>query len=79
MLFILVLLPVYYFIKSYKTEQFNKVKYIAVAYLLYISLEISSNPLLISSTGMIVYVVALSSAYSCNKILDNGRYIDGRI
>lgn len=78
-LFILVLLPVYYFIKSYKTEQFNKVKYIAVAYLLYISLEISSNPLLISSTGMIVYVVALSSAYSCNKILDNGRYIDGRI
>ena len=67
-LIILVLLPIYYFLKSYGTQQFQKAKYVLVAYLLYIMLEISSNPLLISSTGMIVYVVVLSTAYSCYKI-----------
>jgi hypothetical protein len=65
--FFLLLLPICFFMKSQRSTLFPKYKYVFIAYLLYVFVEIPSNPLLLSSTGMIVYVIALSSSYYLYK------------
>ena len=59
----LLFVPFFFFYMSHKSSAFVNGKYLFVAYLLYVFIEIPSNPLLMSSTGMIVYVVALSSSF----------------
>lgn len=64
-------LPVYIFHRNSNSKQFTRYRYIHKAYFLYLILEISSNPLLIGSTGMIVIVAVFSAAFILNKSTEN--------
>jgi hypothetical protein len=59
--------PIYIFKKSKKSINYNKYKYLYKAYIMYLLLEIVSNPLLIGSTGMIIMVVVFSTSYYVNN------------
>lgn len=56
------IIPLYLFFKSKSTDLFEKHFYMLVAYIIYILIEFPSNPLLLSSTGMIVMVVIYSAS-----------------
>ena len=59
---VFICIPLYLFIISRSAIRFDEYKYVFVAYLLYVFIEIPSNPLLLASTGMIVMVVVYSAA-----------------
>jgi len=65
--FLILLLPVWYF---WERNLINKVgsevKYFIVSYVIYIFVIIPSNPLLLSSTGMLVVCIAYSTMFSDN-------------
>lgn len=56
------LLPIILFKLSKSSALYKKNHYVFIAYLVYLFVEIPTNPLLISSTGMIVLVVVYSTA-----------------
>lgn len=72
---IFILAPLYLLIVSKDSDYYKKYYYVFVAYLLYIFIEIPSNPLLLSSTGMLVMVVIYSVSIKVyrnrNKFINN--------
>lgn len=60
--FVFITLPIYFFYISKTSPLYDKYFFMLVAYIFYVFLEISSNPLLLASTGMIVMVVMYSAS-----------------
>jgi len=55
-------LPLFLFSISKSSNLYTKYQYLLIAYILYLLIEIPSNPLLLSSTGMLIMVVVYSTS-----------------
>ena len=58
--FFFLIMPLFLFLNSKSSSLFERNYYMLVAYIIYILIEFPSNPLLLSSTGMVVMVVIYS-------------------
>ncbi len=66
-IFLFILYPIYSFVKKRKMHSYITNEYIYVAYLFYAIVELPSNPLFLSSTGLSVMVVVYNTIDKCKR------------